>query len=1215
MPDNIIAIENIERYDIADLNLLNPIITSDIQYGIYTLESGEIIQFHVYDDGGNYISSIDNLIAFSDADRILFSENQFPLKAYFPVQSHLRFAGFRSGTYSATYNFLKSYLYPNLQWYLGEISTSRREVRLFATDSSFNIGNLFGNTTISSDDSSVIIDNPNALLKTIDGLRSDSPQIKFMLDFGKNNIFVVVNQAVDAETNSLVFRLYKPLPDEIVEKMVVNPVTEFANPIKITATISANTQDEQPLRILAGPNRNIDIFQFSSAPSMYQSWEDVLSTHPITSQNLIDHYLSSSNYQSTVNVDYSDYNNFVHFSSIEERVKNFFYKLQLIEQYSASYALLTNVTGSASASISASSDNLSMLQRQVINGFDGYEKWLYFESGSTFSSSLGYGEITQSTWPKTNNTIPYTLSKTTSNEGISWYLNEVENARDFDSQNQHNLLRSVPFHVLFDEANAPYLLFLNMIGQHFDTTWTYINYFTQQSQREHRLDQGSAKDLSWDILRSYGFELVNGNDVTSLWKYAFGTDISGSYENNTFQYSMADATKEIWKRMLNNLPYLLKTKGTERGVRALISCYGIPSTMLRIREYGGPDPDKNTTDTQYISDVFTYALSLTQPAWVSSSWATYDTRKADAIEFRFATANSPSSMSLFETYNLVGKSFLNIQTIASASLYQNVGGYVQFTIKNPNGSLVTSSRTVELPIYNNEYWSVLFQRSSGSGNAVNQTFTLYVKHGDFGRIVHETSTSLFIASSSALATSWESASLFAIGSGSTPNTYVGTMQEFRLWKDALFESVFDNHVLAPTAYNGNSYTTAYSDLLLRYRFNHAGYYELVNGSYVISSSGTLVLDTNPLQTSVHHGIAQVPSSASFFAQDEKNSFIVPNIGNSRFISNKVRIDTVVSMSGDLNTKRRVTENKFDTAPSDTNKVGVYLSPADLINEDIIRTFTDFNIDNFIGNPTDEFKWNYPDLELANRIYWTKYDSPPNIFTYLRALSYFDKSLFVQLKKFMPARADVRVGYLIEQHALERPKARPQTTMVFAEDLLHEGTISLFNISSASALYETILDMRSNVSFNLLQNIGGDSEAIIDISSIALLPSNNIGSIYSYPILIMSESIKNNVLTLTSGTFSWNVTQSQALPASDFWFDSSSFTPITGSNGSVVGYSPSHYRFHNDYTTGRQNLFYNGCLQTVNTTTDKRLPFESNDAPFTKITVVNADSNRPRLKVE
>ena len=38
-----------------------------------------------------------------------------------------------------------------------------------------------------------------------------------------------------------------------------------------------------------------------------------------------------------------------------------------------------------------------------------------------------------------------------------------------------------------------------------------------------------------------------------------------------------NAQKELYKRLYNNLPYLLKKKGTIEGIRNLITIYGIPS--------------------------------------------------------------------------------------------------------------------------------------------------------------------------------------------------------------------------------------------------------------------------------------------------------------------------------------------------------------------------------------------------------------------------------------------------------------------------------------------------------------------------------------------------------------------------------------------------------------------------------------------------------------
>jgi hypothetical protein len=57
-----------------------------------------------------------------------------------------------------------------------------------------------------------------------------------------------------------------------------------------------------------------------------------------------------------------------------------------------------------------------------------------------------------------------------------------------------------------------------------------------------------------------------------------------------------DVNKEVYKRLYHNLPYLAKTKGTIPGLRALINCFGIPDTILRISEFGGRDKDTSTYD-------------------------------------------------------------------------------------------------------------------------------------------------------------------------------------------------------------------------------------------------------------------------------------------------------------------------------------------------------------------------------------------------------------------------------------------------------------------------------------------------------------------------------------------------------------------------------------------------------------------------------------------
>ena len=94
-----------------------------------------------------------------------------------------------------------------------------------------------------------------------------------------------------------------------------------------------------------------------------------------------------------------------------------------------------------------------------------------------------------------------------------------------------------------------------------------------------------------------GHQLDLGNNVLDLWGYALGSDATGSFKYGNKQ-SYEDISKETWRRIGNNLPYILKHKGTGRSVRALLACYGVPETIIKVREYGGPHLADTNLDEQ-----------------------------------------------------------------------------------------------------------------------------------------------------------------------------------------------------------------------------------------------------------------------------------------------------------------------------------------------------------------------------------------------------------------------------------------------------------------------------------------------------------------------------------------------------------------------------------------------------------------------------------------
>ena len=156
--------------------------------------------------------------------------------------------------------------------------------------------------------------------------------------------------------------------------------------------------------------------------------------------------------------------------------------------------------------------------------------------------------------------------------------------------NDARLTKVVPASIVEDPLNKEYVLFVDMIGHHFDITWSYIHALTSINEREEHPYDGMPNELLYDVAKSMGWKLTHGKDTSNLWEFGLGTDKFGNVPNSGSLPSKSheDINNEVWRRIVNNIPYLLKTKGSARAVKALIATYGIPQTFLSIREYGGP---------------------------------------------------------------------------------------------------------------------------------------------------------------------------------------------------------------------------------------------------------------------------------------------------------------------------------------------------------------------------------------------------------------------------------------------------------------------------------------------------------------------------------------------------------------------------------------------------------------------------------------------------
>ena len=143
--------------------------------------------------------------------------------------------------------------------------------------------------------------------------------------------------------------------------------------------------------------------------------------------------------------------------------------------------------------------------------------------------------------------------------------------------------------------------------------------------------------------------------------------------------------------------------------------------------------------------------------------------------------------------------------------------------------------------------------------------------------------------------------------------------------------------------------------------------------------------------------------------------------------------------------------------------------------DILRSLGEFNIDDYIGNPADEYKDSYGDLTQLRNYYFQRYNL--NMHEYIQLVRYIDKSLFETLESLVPARAKVSSGLLIEPHILERSKVKwtkPTGSLNQFETLIDTNETTL-----TTATYNNLETTISNTDAVLLSGVNGNYSAEIN----------------------------------------------------------------------------------------------------------------------------------------
>lgn len=705
---------------------------------------------------------------------------------------------------------------------------------------------------------------------------------------------------------------------------------------------------------------------------------------------------------SELNIDFTDYSNFVFYSSAAMRLATFREKLKQIESLEAkrNQILATYTANTASAGIiflKEKSEEVSLQKENIIRSFDRYEQYLFFTpSGSTSAYSSSFDYVDGGTeynalgyWPKSGSNL-YSVASDTA---VEWFDTQYAIAQRFDEFNENNLINTIPTYLREDHESSPYLTFVTMIAQMFDNVKLYIDQYPYIYSRNLDPNEEISKDLVNDIAESIGFTFPTLDSVYNLTDNILGTNSAEPRR---------DLAAEIYKRLLHNMPFFTKAKGTKTALETLLKTFGITPQLLTVRELATPVSssyqvfDEYTTGLDFDENKISY---IRLPILTSG-------RTPTTLQFNCTVAKN-KTMTLLTGDEKWALNVVRHPTIDTIGRFEISSG-------STNTTIVSSSY---YQLFGDELLNITIK------NYLN-TASFYFTQVDGDDIVF----SQIVTETNKFSSLWADTQYVYMGGAGARviNRYDGTLDEIRLWGVPLSDEVIQKTAFDPGSNAGDTYSDATNYLYVQHSFN--------------KNAATLLPTTNAiLNESPYKDIANTPSLETLFSFNLTGSdFIrynrsvkqdVPLVGSSVYTTNKVVVAPEPKFINDSN-GLRLYRNKSIVQPEQKrfnrgrNKVVLAMSPTDIVNQNIIRNFGLENINAILGAPTTLYTTFDKSLSVLKNHYQQYYYVDVNTNKFIRILSDLSSVLNQVVDYFIPSKATVLKGIIIEPNILEQVKIPP-----------------------------------------------------------------------------------------------------------------------------------------------------------------------------------------------
>ena len=727
------------------------------------------------------------------------------------------------------------------------------------------------------------------------------------------------------------------------------------------------------------------------------------------------------------------------------------------------------------------------------------------------------GEVTSSfmtdvkvTLQNPTNVLPFdNVYKTTSTEWTSWYNDMLTKAENFDTDNIHSFENNLPLYIQESSDYNDMKDFLNLQGEQYDLIRNHIDSMGTIHKRGYKKTDSPPDNTLPMLLSNMGWEAIN--------------PFSGSLENTLGNYltsvtSIDDIKNNTWRKTLNNLIYIYKSKGTKNSVRALLNTYGYPPDVLEFQEFGGSTEESNPRvflntppsssgvdlDLSRVSGSFSfntdrkilhnYRFGSKDNRILNLDWW-MNGANLNTIQFVYKHTDTTQTQTILHSSGSGNEDLWDLRLIPSSD---GVSSSFEFRLNNSEtGSLNITGSAVSMStnyskILDGQLWNVMLQRmtSSTSTNITNE-YRLHSSLQDsktiktYNYITMSVSGGISIDSNNLANQNWmSSGSRHPLSSSNlfVGETLTGSLSQLRGWATALSTSKFRQHTLNKFSTVGNTINSHKDELVYHFKLNenYGLETELTSSvSHAISSStqNMTIFDSSPTINYSNYNFTKkadtffTGSVYNFDYVDKNTLTLQDNI--SKRNDNTILINPRKNIVSDLSplqssVKPLTQENSkplFKTSP----KLELYRSPQTFVDNFILDNLSGFNLEKLYGNPINYYSQSYDEFNTFRENFFNAHPIEVDVNKFIRAHeSMFNSSIAEGIKSLVPARStfsdrNSNFGVEIKPTILEKQKYEHEKHSVEVNPNTITGSI---NPVVSSLTSEYIRPKSGSVSINI-----------------------------------------------------------------------------------------------------------------------------------------------------